>query len=158
VVELGPLINENANLKMNELIEDAKLHGATIINFPNSIAKILLECSSKMRVFHEESFSPIIPIFTYESLYEAVELSNSTLCGLAAYVSGSDLSTALSVSENINVGMVAVNTGILSMSQAPFGEVGESGLGREGGVEGLKDYQDLKYTCVSLNESLSGSC
>jgi succinate-semialdehyde dehydrogenase/glutarate-semialdehyde dehydrogenase len=150
-VKLGPLINAAATLKMTELIQDAKLHGATVID-TNADAKILVGCTSKMRVFNEESFSPIIPIFSYNSLSEAIELSNDTACGLAAYVSGSDLSVALSTSEKIKVGMVAVNTGIISMSQAPFGGVGESGLGREGGVEGLKDYQDLKYTCVSYNE------
>lgn len=145
---VGKLITEAATDKMKSLVSDAKSKGAEVIHVNRSF--LLINCNDNMRVWNEECFSPIIPIFTYSSIEEAINMANDTNCGLAGYVSGSDLSLALNVSEKLKAGMIGVNVGIISAAQAPFGGIKESGLGREGASEGLKDYQDIKYTCYSI--------
>jgi succinate-semialdehyde dehydrogenase/glutarate-semialdehyde dehydrogenase len=100
-------------------------------------------------ILREEIFGPVAPIVTFTSEDEAVELANDTEYGLVAYVYTTDLARGLRVSEAIEAGMVGLNRGLVSDPAAPFGGVKQSGVGREGGHEGMLDYLESKYIAVS---------
>jgi len=101
-----------------------------------------------MRVFREETFGPIAPLFRFRTEAEAIKLANDTEYGLAAYFYGRDLGRVWRVAERLEYGMVGINTGLLSTEVAPFGGMKESGLGREGSHYGIEDYLEIKYLCV----------
>jgi succinate-semialdehyde dehydrogenase / glutarate-semialdehyde dehydrogenase len=92
-----------------------------------------------------EIFGPIAPIVTFETEDDAIRLANDTIHGLASYLYTEDLSRALRVAEAIEAGMVGVNRGLISDPAAPFGGVKQSGLGREGGHEGMLEFMETKY-------------
>jgi succinate-semialdehyde dehydrogenase/glutarate-semialdehyde dehydrogenase len=100
-------------------------------------------------ILREEIFGPVAPIVTFSSEEEAVRLANDTEFGLVAYVYTGDLARGLRVSEAIEAGMVGLNRGLVSDPAAPFGGVKQSGVGREGGHEGMLDYLESKYIAVS---------
>merc|ERR1719352_2069857 len=101
-----------------------------------------------MKIFREETFGPVAPLFRFETEEEAVAMANDTPYGLAAYFYTRDLGRAWRVSEALEYGMVGVNEGVISTEVAPFGGVKESGLGREGSHQGLDEYQEVKYVCM----------
>jgi succinate-semialdehyde dehydrogenase/glutarate-semialdehyde dehydrogenase len=101
-----------------------------------------------MRVFSEEIFGPVAPIFTFETEAEAIEMANDTEFGLAAYFYSRDIGRVYRVAEKLEYGIVGINEGIISNEMAPFGGVKESGSGREGSKYGLDDYLDIKYMCI----------
>jgi succinate-semialdehyde dehydrogenase/glutarate-semialdehyde dehydrogenase len=101
-----------------------------------------------MRVFSEEIFGPVAPIFTFENEAEAIEMANDTEFGLAAYFYSRDIGRVYRVAEKLEYGIVGINEGIISNEMAPFGGVKESGSGREGSKYGLDDYLDIKYMCI----------
>lgn len=101
-----------------------------------------------MRFMEEEIFGPVAPVFRFDEEDEAVALANSTQYGLACYFYTGDLGRAFRVMEGLKYGMVGVNEGLITTPEAPFGGVKESGLGREGGHQGIEDYLDTKYVCI----------
>jgi succinate-semialdehyde dehydrogenase/glutarate-semialdehyde dehydrogenase len=101
-----------------------------------------------MRVFSEEIFGPVAPIFTFETELEAIEMANDTEFGLAAYFYSRDIGRIYRVAEKLEYGIIGINEGIISNEMAPFGGIKESGSGREGSKYGLDDYLDIKYMCI----------
>ncbi len=106
-------------------------------------------CPTSAKLLNEEIFGPVAPIVAFDTVDQAVTLANRTEYGLVAYVYTRDLSLGLRVSERIEAGMVALNRGLVSDPAAPFGGVKESGLGREGGHDGILDYLEPKYIAVA---------
>ena len=101
-----------------------------------------------MRVFTEEIFGPVAPLFKFNSEQEAIQMANDTEFGLAAYFYSRDIGRIWRVAEAIESGIVGINTGIISTEVAPFGGVKESGLGREGSKYGIDDFIEIKYLCI----------
>src|SRR3546814_4160550 len=99
-----------------------------------------------MRLAQEETFGPVAPIFRFDDEADAVAIANATPFGLAAYYFTSDIDRAWRVGEALEFGMVGLNTGAISMAAAPFGGVKQSGLGREGGAEGIEEYRSEEHT------------
>lgn len=152
----GPLIDEAAVAKVEEHIQDAVDKGATVIqggkrhplggNFfePTVIANV----NTQMKVAREETFGPLAPIFRFETDDEAVQLANDTEFGLAAYFYSRDIGRIWRVAEQLEYGIVGINTGIISTEVAPFGGMKESGIGREGSHYGLDEFLEVKYMCM----------
>jgi NAD-dependent aldehyde dehydrogenases len=152
-VTMGPLIEKRAFDSQQEFVNDAVAKGAKIVLGGKAHAKgglfyeptILTGVTPKMRVFREEIFGPVLPVLTYENEQEAVQLANDTEYGLASYVFTRDLGTSYRISEALEYGMVGVNETVLATGEVPFGGVKYSGLGREGGREGIEDYLETKF-------------
>ena len=152
----GPLIDEAAVAKVEEHIQDAVDKGATVIqggkrhplggNFfePTVIANV----NTQMKVAREETFGPLAPLFRFETDDEAVQLANDTEFGLAAYFYSRDIGRIWRVAEQLEYGIVGINTGIISTEVAPFGGMKESGIGREGSHYGLDEFMEVKYMCM----------
>ena len=102
-----------------------------------------------MLIKREETFGPVAPLFKFDNDDEVIELANDTQYGLAAYFYARDVGRVWRVAEELEYGMVAVNTGILSTEIAPFGGVKESGLGREGSHHGVEEFVEMKYILLS---------
>ncbi len=155
-VTTGPLIDEKAARNVLDLIDDAATRGAEIIIGGNRSPlggsfiepTILTRVNDTMRVYHEEIFGPVAPLFTFKTEEEAVTMSNDTECGLAAYFYSRDIGRIWRVSEALEYGIVGINEGIISNEMAPFGGVKESGNGREGSKYGMDDYLEIKYLCL----------
>lgn len=153
----GPLISENAIEKVSNHIEDAKNSGAIITTGgnPHSLGGLFFEptvltgVSDEMLISKEETFGPVAPIFSFETEQEVIERANNTPYGLAAYFYTTDLAKSWRVSEQLDYGMVGLNTGIISTEMAPFGGVKESGIGREGSKYGVDDYLEMKYVSLA---------
>jgi succinate-semialdehyde dehydrogenase/glutarate-semialdehyde dehydrogenase len=155
--QVGPLVNEDTVAKVDGLVKDAVQAGATAVTggerpggpgyyYPPTV---LTGVAPDAAILREEIFGPVAPIVTFRSEAEAVELANDTEYGLVAYVFTGDLARGLRVSEAIEAGMVGVNRGLVSDPAAPFGGVKQSGVGREGGHEGLLEYLESKYIAVN---------
>ena len=108
---------------------------------------MLTGAKPEMLLAQEETFGPLAAVFRFETEAEAVALANDTASGLSAYFFTRDLARAWRVGEELEFGVVGINTGVISSEAAPFGGVKESGLGREGSRHGLDDYLELKYLC-----------
>jgi len=155
-VSVGPLIDDKAANTVCEFIEDAVSKGANVIvgggrsELGGSFVEptILTNVSRDMRVFSEEIFGPVAPIFSFETEEDVVEMANDTEFGLAAYFYSRDIGRVWRVAEQLEYGIVGVNEGIISNEMAPFGGVKESGSGREGSKYGMDDYMDIKYICM----------
>ena len=111
---------------------------------------VLGDVPEDARVFHEEIFGPVAPIAGFDSEEEAIERANDTEYGLVAYVFTRDIKRAIRVCEGLETGMVGLNQGMVSNAGAPFGGVKQSGIGREGGHEGLEEFLETKYVAVNL--------
>ena len=109
---------------------------------------ILTNVTRDMRVFSEEIFGPVAPIFRFDSEVEVIAMANDTEFGLAAYFYSRDIGRAWRVAEALEFGIVGINETIISNEMAPFGGIKESGSGREGSKYGLHDYLDIKYLCM----------
>jgi succinate-semialdehyde dehydrogenase/glutarate-semialdehyde dehydrogenase len=101
-----------------------------------------------MKIFREETFGPVAPLFRFKTDDEVVELANHTEYGLAAYFYTRDIGRAWRVAEQLEYGMVGVNTGLVTTEVAPFGGVKQSGLGREGSKYGCDEFVEVKYICM----------
>jgi succinate-semialdehyde dehydrogenase/glutarate-semialdehyde dehydrogenase len=155
-VVVGPLITEGAANDVVEFIQDAVANGAQVAaggskselgaNFVEPT--ILTDVNDGMRVFREEIFGPVAPIFRFESEDDAIEMANDTEFGLACYFYSRDIGRVWRVGEALEYGIVGINEGIISNEMAPFGGVKESGQGREGSKYGLDDYTEIKYMCM----------
>ncbi|HVO02238.1 MAG TPA: NADP-dependent succinate-semialdehyde dehydrogenase [Candidatus Cybelea sp.] len=152
----GPLIDDKAVAKVEEHIADAVKKGARIIAGGKRHAlggtffepTILADVTSQMMVAREETFGPVAPLFRFKTDAEAVKMSNDTEFGLASYFYSRDIGRIWRVAEQLEYGMVGINTGLISTEVAPFGGVKESGLGREGSKYGIEDYMVVKYMCL----------
>ena len=109
---------------------------------------ILTEVTQDMRLFSEEIFGPVAPVFCFNDEAEAIALANDTEYGLAAYFYSRDVGRVWRVAEALDYGMVGINEGIISNEMAPFGGMKESGNGREGSKYGIDDYLEIKYLCM----------
>jgi succinate-semialdehyde dehydrogenase/glutarate-semialdehyde dehydrogenase len=98
---------------------------------------------------HEEVFGPVAPIHRFTTDEEAIQLANDTEFGLASYIFSQDLDRVQNVADQIQAGMVGINQGTVSNVAAPFGGIKHSGIGREGGSEGIEEYLNVKYTAVN---------
>ncbi len=156
-IQIGPLIDADAVSKVTRLVDDAVSKGARIIGGSRLKSNTLFvqplvldRVTSSMSIANEEIFGPVCAIQSFRDENEAVALANSTPFGLAAYLYTSSISRAIQLSESIESGMVGLNTGLISHAQAPFGGIKQSGYGREGGLEGIGEYLNVKYVCVGI--------
>lgn len=153
----GPLIDTAAVQKVEAHVADALARGGRLLTGGERHGlggtffqpTVISGCTTDMAVAREETFGPLAAVFTFETEAEVVALANATEVGLAGYFYTRDLARAWRVAEALEVGMVGINTGLISTEVAPFGGVKESGMGREGSRHGLDDYLDLKYICMS---------
>lgn len=152
----GPLIDMDALRKVEEHVADALSKGARLITGGKRHAlggtfyepTILLEATPAMQLAREETFGPVAALFRFHDEEQAVALANDTESGLSAYFYSRDIGRIWRVAEALEVGMVGINTGIISHAEAPFGGVKQSGLGREGSRHGMEEYQEMKYLCM----------
>jgi succinate-semialdehyde dehydrogenase/glutarate-semialdehyde dehydrogenase len=151
-VNVGPLINMPAVEKVVGHIEDARAHGAlaTVGGGPHALGgqfvapTVLTGMNESMRVGSEETFGPVAPLFRFRTEEEAIAIANSTVYGLAAYYYTDNIRRSWRVAEQLQFGMVGLNTGSVSMEMAPFGGVKHSGFGREGSHMGIDEYLQAK--------------
>jgi succinate-semialdehyde dehydrogenase/glutarate-semialdehyde dehydrogenase len=153
----GPLIDERAVEKVESHVADALEHGARLVTGGHRHAlgglffapTVIGGCTPAMRIAREETFGPVAALFAFADEAEAIALANDTEVGLAGYFYTRDLARAWRVAEALEVGMIGINTGLISTEVAPFGGIKESGFGREGSRHGLEDYTELKYLCMA---------
>jgi succinate-semialdehyde dehydrogenase/glutarate-semialdehyde dehydrogenase len=156
-VQVGPLVNREAVDKVDQLVRDAVAKGATVVTgggrpdpegcfYPPTV---LTQVPPEAELLREEIFGPVAPVVSFDTEDEAVRLANDTEYGLVAYLYTGDLARGLRVSERLEAGMVGLNRGLVSDPAAPFGGVKQSGIGREGGHEGILDYLEATYVAVS---------
>jgi succinate-semialdehyde dehydrogenase/glutarate-semialdehyde dehydrogenase len=155
-VSIGPLINAEAADDVMGFVDDAVGKGARAIvggrrsDLGGCFVEptILAGVTRDMRVFREEIFGPVAPLFSFRTEQEAIEMANDTEYGLACYFYARDVGRIWRVAEGLEYGIVGINEGIISNEMAPFGGVKESGQGREGSKYGLDDYLEIKYMCL----------
>lgn len=153
-VAIGPLIDAKAVAKACELVEDAVAKGATVTTGGHSLEgegtffepTVITGVKAGAKILSEEIFGPVLSITTFASEEEAVSLANDTEYGLAGYVFTQDFKRGQRLIESLQTGMMGLNMGVISNASAPFGGVKMSGLGREGGAEGIFEYLSPKYT------------
>jgi succinate-semialdehyde dehydrogenase/glutarate-semialdehyde dehydrogenase len=156
--KVGPLIDGKARDGVDRLVQGAMAAGARALTGgeaapgPGYFYKptVLVDVPADAEINRTEIFGPVAPIRTVDSEEEALAIANASEVGLTAYIYTRDLSRALRVIERLEVGMVGVNRGIVSNPAAPFGGVKASGMGREGGHEGIDEYLAVKYAAVAL--------
>lgn len=156
--QLGPLISDDAVLKVEEHIADALSKGARIIvgGTRHSLGgtffhpTVLSDVTQDMLVAREETFGPLAPVLRFDTEEQAIALANDSEFGLAGYFYSRDLARVWRVAEALECGIVGINTGLISTEQAPFGGVKQSGIGREGSRYGMEDYLEIKYLCLGL--------
>jgi succinate-semialdehyde dehydrogenase/glutarate-semialdehyde dehydrogenase len=157
-VKVGPLIDDDQRSKVAELVEDAVDKGAkALVGGGKREGRgyffeptVLGEVPDDARLLKEEIFGPVAPVTSVASEEEAIAKANDTRFGLVAYVYTRDIKRALRVCEGLETGMVGLNQGMVSNAGAPFGGVKHSGVGREGGNEGINEYLETKYVAVNL--------
>jgi succinate-semialdehyde dehydrogenase/glutarate-semialdehyde dehydrogenase len=155
-VQQGPLIDENAVIKVEEHIADAVSKGGKILTGGKRHAlgytffepTVIGNVTPEMKVAKEETFGPMSPLFRFKTEAEAIQIANDTEFGLASYFYSRDIGRVWRVSEALEYGMVGINTGLISTEFAPFGGMKESGTGREGSKYGIEDYLEIKYLCM----------
>lgn len=154
---VGPLIDGKARNGVHALVSEAVANGAVAVTGGSPVdgpgyfyqPTVLKNVSADARILKEEIFGPVAPIVTFKSEDEAIKLANNTEYGLVAYVYTRDLNRGLRVSEKIETGMLGLNAGVISNAAAPFGGVKQSGLGREGGFEGIEEYLTTQYVGIA---------
>ena len=157
-ISTGPLINMDAVIKVEEHIADVLAGGGKIITGGARHAlggtffepTVVTGVTPDMKVANEETFGPLAPLFKFDTEEEVIARANDTIFGLASYFYARDIGRITRVQEQLEYGMVGVNTGLISTEVAPFGGVKQSGLGREGSHHGIEDYMELKYICLSV--------
>jgi succinate-semialdehyde dehydrogenase/glutarate-semialdehyde dehydrogenase len=155
-IDIGPLINEKAVDKADELVQDAVARGAQLvtggrrIDGPGSFYEptVVSGVALGSDILREEIFGPVVSIVTFDDEDEGVRLANDTQYGLVSYVFTQDLARGQRMIERLETGMMGLNVGVVSNAAAPFGGVKQSGLGREGGLEGIHEYLSTKYTLI----------
>jgi succinate-semialdehyde dehydrogenase/glutarate-semialdehyde dehydrogenase len=155
-VDLGPLVNADTKLKVATLVEEAAKDGSRIVTGGRAPDRrgyfyaptVLDDVPVTSGILSEEIFGPVAPVVRFTDTDQAVAMANGTEYGLVSYLYSSDLRRALQVAEALEAGMVGINRGVVSDPAAPFGGVKQSGLGREGGHEGLLEFTETKYIAV----------
>jgi len=156
-VNVGPLIDAPARSKVGELVDEARSRGARVLvggvqaDGPGYFypPTVLDRVSPDVRAFREEIFGPVAPVASFTSEEAALAAANDSEHGLVAYVYTRDLDRAIRFCERLESGMVGLNQGLVSNPAAPFGGIKQSGLGREGGREGILEYLNTKYVAVA---------
>jgi len=157
-VKVGPLIDDTQRGKVAELVDDARERGAKVLVGGSRIdgagyfyePTVLADVPPDARLLGEEIFGPVAPVRAFGSDDEAIAAANDTEYGLVAYVYTQDINRAFNVIERLDTGMIGLNQGMVSNAGAPFGGVKQSGYGREGGPEGLREYLETKYVALNL--------
>ena len=157
-VDVGPLIDDDQRGKVAELVDDAAGKGAKVLVGGSKAdgagyffePTVLADVPPEARLLKEEIFGPVAPVASFDSTEDAIAAANDTEYGLVAYVFTRDLRRALTVCEGLETGMIGLNQGMVSNAGAPFGGVKQSGIGREGGNEGIEEYLETKYVAVNL--------
>ncbi|MGH1547760.1 NAD-dependent succinate-semialdehyde dehydrogenase [Leifsonia poae] len=153
-VTIGPLINEDAIDKAASLLEDAVTRGASVLTGGSRVdgtgtffePTVVTDVRPGSEILRQEIFGPVLSIIRFSDEDEAVRLANDTEFGLVSYVFTKDLARGQRMIERLETGMMGLNVGVVSNAAAPFGGVKQSGLGREGGFEGIHEYLNTKYT------------
>ncbi len=156
-VQLGASVSIKERNKIAELVENSVKAGAKVLTggktpdgpgafYPATV----LEVEKTAEILNHEVFGPVAPVVIFDTDAEAIELANSTDFGLISYVYSEDLKRAIQISEALESGMVAINRGMISDPAAPFGGVKQSGLGREGGFDGIHEFLETKYIGVEI--------
>lgn len=156
--EVGPLIDAGSRDKVADLVHDACDRGARVVGVPATVPPVgyfypptvLTEVASDSRLAESEIFGPVAALQSFRDTAQVVEAANNTPWGLAGYVFTENLDTALAVGDALEVGMVGLNTGLVSDPATPFGGVKESGLGREGGSVGIDEYLTSKLITTPI--------
>ncbi|MDT8860073.1 NAD-dependent succinate-semialdehyde dehydrogenase [Alkalihalobacillus sp. MEB130] len=154
--DIGPLINEEAIAKVRKQVHDAKEKGADVLVGGEVISglfyqpTIVANATDEMTCMNEETFGPVAPVSSFDSIDEVIKRANDSRFGLAAYVYTENLSNAIRVSEELQYGIVGINDAIPAVAQAPFGGFKESGLGREGGHHGIEEFLETKYISLGI--------
>ena len=154
--DIGPLINQRGLAKVEEHLADAIAKGGTVLTGGHRHTKggcffeptIVTGATTEMKFAQEETFGPLAPLFQFETEAEVIGLANSTKFGLAAYFYSRDIGRCWRVAGALEFGILGVNEGIISTEVAPFGGVKESGVGREGGRQGIDEFLSTKYICM----------
>ncbi|KXZ58920.1 Succinate-semialdehyde dehydrogenase [NADP(+)] GabD [Brevibacterium ravenspurgense] len=157
-VDIGPLVEEKALDKVAELVDEAVSAGAHVVTGGKRVEgdgffyepTVLTNIPADVAINREEIFGPVAPIYTFDTEDEAIDMANATEFGLSSYLYTENLEKALRLSEQIEAGMVGLNTGLVSNPAAPFGGVKESGLGREGSQFGIDEYLEIKYVATPV--------
>ncbi|WP_431324722.1 NADP-dependent succinate-semialdehyde dehydrogenase [Rhizobium sp. YTU87027] len=157
-VQIGPLIDDKAVIKVEELVSDAVNRGGRVVTggarhplgYSFYQPTVIADASPKSQIFTEEIFGPVAPVFRFTTEEDAIRLANDTQFGLAAYFYGRDISRVWRVAEALDYGIVGINEGLISTEVAPFGGMKESGNGREGSKYGMDDYLEIKYMCMGI--------
>jgi len=160
--QIGPLIDQSAIAKVKAHIADAVAKGASIAAGGTGHARggnffaptVMTGATTEMCVMQEETFGPLAALAPFDDEDELIATVNASPFGLAAYLYTRDISRAWRVSEAIETGMIGINTGLISTAVAPFGGVKTSGLGREGGRQGIEDYVETRYVCLHIDQPL----
>jgi succinate-semialdehyde dehydrogenase/glutarate-semialdehyde dehydrogenase len=156
-VQVGPLVEAKQRDKVRDLVDDALEKGANAACggkaqegpgyfYPPTV---LTDVPPEARMYKEEIFGPVAPIFTFADDEDGVRMANDTEYGLVAYAYTRDLNRGIWVSEALETGMVGLNQGMVSNVAAPFGGVKASGVGREGGFEGIEEFLETKYVAIN---------
>ncbi len=160
--EIGPLIDERALEKVDNHVRDALDHGARLLMGGRRLIEgacikgtfyaptVLTDVTSQMKITQEETFGPVAPIITFDDEEDLIESANNTPYGLAAYLYTRDISRAIQIAEQLEFGMVGVNSTRIAAVEAPFGGIKLSGVGREGGREGLAAFLETKQIALGL--------
>ncbi|TDD14523.1 NAD-dependent succinate-semialdehyde dehydrogenase [Kribbella turkmenica] len=157
-VTVGPLIDDRQRDKVGALVEDAVRHGARPVVGAEAPAgtgyfyapTVLTDVPAEARIAREEVFGPVAAVTTFASEEDALRVANDTEFGLVGFVFTRDISRAVRVGEGLETGMVGINQGLVSNAAGPFGGVKQSGLGREGGDEGIEEYLSTKYLALAI--------
>ncbi len=157
---MGPVINEKARENMQRLVETSVKEGADVVTGGEAGSgagyfykpTVLANVKPGSTILNEEIFGPIAPIVRFKDEAEAVRLANDTEFGLVSYAFTEDLKRGMRLVESLDTGMTGLNTGLVSNAAAPFGGVKQSGLGREGGLEGIQEYLETKYVMIPATE------
>ncbi|MCZ2257395.1 NAD-dependent succinate-semialdehyde dehydrogenase [Sporosarcina sp. G11-34] len=159
-VDIGPLINQSSVDKVSRHVEDAVSKGASLLTGGKELTDengtfytptVISGVDPSMIIMQEETFGPVAPIQKIETIEEAIQLANDTEYGLAAYVFTESVSKGTLLIEKLNFGIVGWNDGTPSAAQVPFGGMKESGLGREGGHEGLEAFLETQYVAIGMD-------
>ncbi len=153
-VQIGPLINDDAVQKADSLVRDATERGAKVLTGGRRIDRpgtfyeptVVAGVRPGSDILREEIFGPVLSIVTFGDEDEAVRIANDTEYGLVSYAYTKDLARGQRLIESLETGMLGLNMGVVSNAAAPFGGVKQSGIGREGGFEGIHEYLSTKYT------------